>query len=48
LALRPHEQCPAWNYTVVPRMAGAQGSSIVTPRNDQAAYSLDVSQAGER
>ena len=47
LALRPHEQCPAWNYTVVPRMSGAQGNSNATPRSDQAAYSLDVSQAGE-
>ena len=28
LALRPHEQCPAWNYTIVPRTTGAQGNSI--------------------
>jgi hypothetical protein len=48
LALRPHEQCPAWNYTVVPRMTNAQGSSIAIPPNDQAAYGLDVSQAVER
>lgn len=28
LALRPHEQCPAWNYTIVPRTTGAQDSSM--------------------
>jgi len=28
LALRPHEQCPDWNYTIVPRTTGAQGNSI--------------------
>ena len=27
LALQPHDVCPAWNYTIVPRMSGEASGS---------------------